>query len=228
MRQAIATLAVAISCVLAAAGCDNATVNAEDATTQTMIPRPLVERELAGLLLSVEQVNAAMGATAMAVTHNQTAMSDNSATMAPAECLAIDGAAEATVYADSGSWAERDESLNDGDTFAHYLKQAVVLFPTPETAGAFLDASAQQWAACQQYTHLQSGTTWSVGPISKGNGALSTTATEHDAAAPGWGCGRALVQRNNVVIDINTCSASPGDSALTIANQIAANVTARW
>lgn len=228
MRQAVVTLAVAVSCVLAVAGCDDATVNAETATTQTMIPRPLVERELAGLLLSPEQVNAAMGATVMAVTNNQTTMSDNSATMAPAECLAIDGPAEATVYADSGSWADRDESLNDGDKFAHYLKQAVVLFPTPEKAAAFSDASAHQWPACLQYTHIQSGTNWSVGQISNVNGTLSTTTTEQDAAAPGWGCGRALAVQNNVVIDINTCSATPGDSALTIANQIAANVTARW
>ena len=87
-----------------------------------MIPRPLVERELVELLLSPEQVNAAMGATAMAVTNAQTSMSDNSATMAPQECLAIDGAAEAPVYADSGYWAERDQSLNNGDDFTHYLK----------------------------------------------------------------------------------------------------------
>ena len=112
-----------------------------------MIPRPLVERELAGLLLSPEQVNVAMGATAMTVTNTQTSMSDNSATMAPQECLAIDGAAEAPVYANSGFRAERDQSLNDGDNFTHYLKQAVVLFPVAEKAGAFFDASAQQWPA---------------------------------------------------------------------------------
>jgi hypothetical protein len=42
------------------------------------------------LLLSPEQVNAAMGAAGMTVTNTQTSMSDNSATMAPQECLAID------------------------------------------------------------------------------------------------------------------------------------------
>ena len=192
MRQAIATLALTIACVLAVAGCDNAHVNAETTTTQTIVPRPLVERELAGLLLSVEQVNAAMGATAMAVTHDQDSMSDNSATMAPAECLAIDGPAEATVYADSGAWAGRDQSLNDGDKFAHYLKQSVVLFPTTEKASAFFDASAHQWPECRQYTHLESGTNWSVGQTSQVNGVLSTITTEQDAAAPGWACGRAL------------------------------------
>jgi hypothetical protein len=44
---------------------------------------------------------------------------------------------------------------------------------------------------------------------------------------PGWACGRALAQRNNVVIDVNTCSANPADSAVNIANQIAAKVQPR-
>jgi hypothetical protein len=228
MRQPTAALAVAVICVLIA-GCGSSKGNAESTTTtQSMIPRPLVERELGGLLLSPEQVNVAMGTAGMTVTNTQTSMSDNSATMAPQECLAIDGAAEAPVYADSGYWAERDQSLNNGDNFTHYLKQAVVLFPTIEKAGVFFDASAQQWPACRQYTHTQSESQWSVGQISNANGTLSTIATQQNASAPGWGCGRALALRNNVMIDINTCSANPADSALKIADQIAANVAARW
>src|ERR1700754_1288098 len=148
MRQPIATVAVAVICVLVA-GCGSTIGNAEPTTsTPSMIPRPLVERELVELLLSPEQVNAAMGATAMTVTNTQTSMSDNSATMAPPECLAIDGAAEAATYANSGFWAERDQSLNNGDKFTHYLKQAVVLFPTVDKASEFLEASAQQWSTC--------------------------------------------------------------------------------
>jgi hypothetical protein len=228
MRQPTAALGVAVICVLVA-GCGNTIGNAESMTTTlSMIPRPLVERELAELLLSPEQVNAAMGATGMTVTSSQSSMSDNSATMAPPECLAIDGAAEALVYADSGFRAERDQSLNDGDGFTHYLKQAVVLFPLVEKAGAFFDTSAQQWQACREYTHVQSESQWSVGQISNANGVLSTTATQQNSRAPGWGCGRALALRNNVIVDINTCSADPADSALKIADQIAANVAARW
>src|SRR6201991_1129286 len=156
MREPTAAIAIAVICVLIP-GCAVTKGNAESTTpTRSMIPRPLVERELAELLLTPEQVNAAVGATGMTVTNTQTAMSDNSATMAPQECLAIDGAAEAPVYANSGSWAERDQSLNDGDNFTHYLKQAVVLFPTIENAAAVFDASAKQWPACRQYTHTQS------------------------------------------------------------------------
>ena len=228
MRQPTAALAVAVICV-SIVGCASTIGNAESpTTTRTSIPRPLVERELAGLLLNPEQVNVAMGTAGMAVTNQQTSMSDNSATMAPQECLAIDGAAEAPVYADSGYWAERDQSMNNGDNFTHYLKQAVVLFPTIEKAGAFFDASAERWPACREYTHTQSETHWSVGPIANVDGTLRTTATQQNASAPGWGCGRALAHRNNIIIDVNTCSADPADSAVKVAEQLAANVTARW
>ncbi|MGO4442201.1 sensor domain-containing protein [Mycobacterium sp. 2YAF39] len=228
MRRPTTALAVAVISVLVT-GCVSNIGNAESVTpTRTMIPRPLVERELVELLLRPDQVNVAMGTVGMTVTSAQSSMSDNSATMAPAECLAVDGAAEAPVYADSGFRAERDQSLNNGDDFTHYLKQAVVLFPTVEKARAFLDASAQQWPVCSEYTHTQSGSQWSVGRISVANDTLRTIAVQRDHAAPGWACGRALELRNNVIIDINTCSANPGDSAVRIADQIAANVSARW
>ena len=227
MHQPTAALAVAFICV-SIAGCASKGNAESPAPTPSMIPRPLVERELAALLLDPEQVNVAMGTAGMAVTYQQTSMSDNSATMSPQECLAIDGAAEAPVYADSGYWAERDQSLNNGDNFTHYLKQAVVLFPSIETAGAFFNASAERWPACREYTHTQSGTQWSTGPITSAHGTLSVIATELNAAAPGWGCGHALAHRNNIIIDVNTCSANPADSAVKIAAQLADKVTARW
>jgi len=228
MRQLMAALMVAVISALTN-GCVSNVGNAESATpTRTMIPRPLVERELVELLLSPDQVDVAMGTGGMTVTSTQTSMSDSSATMAPVECLAIDGAAEAPVYSESGFRAERDESLNNGDNFTHYVKQAVVLFPTVEKARAFLDASAQRWPACTEYTHTQSGSQWSVGQISLEGDTLKTVATQREARAGGWACGRALVLRNNVIIDINTCSANPGDSAVKIADEIATNVSARW
>jgi hypothetical protein len=85
----------------------------------------------------------------------------------------------------------RDQILTTGDKFTHYLKQAVVLFPTIETAGEFFDASAVRWPACHEYTHMQSGTKWTVGPISEVGDTLSVIATFEDAAAQGGG-GRAL------------------------------------
>lgn len=196
------------------------------ATTTTKAAPPVAESALKGFLLVPEQINAAMGATEMKVTKSLIAMSDDSATMAPRECLAIDSSAQAQVYAGSNFMAERDQALQEGDNFAHYAEQAVVLFPTAKQARAFFTASAQQWGACRQYTHTQSHSDWTVGAISNTNGVLSTIATQQNAMAGGWACGRALVVRNNVIVDVNTCSADPKNSAVDIANQIAAKVPA--
>jgi hypothetical protein len=163
----------------------------------------------------------------MKVTNSRIAMSDDSATMTPRECLAIDGSAQAQVYANSGFMDERDETLNrqEGDNLTHFAEQAVVLFPTAKEASDFFTASAQQWQACHDYTHVQSRTHWTVGAISNNNGVLSTTSTLQDPPATGWkACGRALTAKNNVIIDVNTCSVDPKNSAVDIANQIAAKV----
>ena len=227
MRQ-LAAIAVAGICVLTA-GCHTQPNQGPKAsttmsTTTTKAPPPVAESALKGFLLAPEQINAAMGATEMKVTKSLIAMSDDSATMAPKECLAIDGSAQAPIYGGSGYTAELDQTLQDGDNFTHYLEQAVVYFPSAKLAGDFFTGSARQWPACRQYTHTQTNSQWAVGPISNTNGTLSTTATQLNPKAGGWGCGRALAVRNNVVIDVNTCSPNPTDSAVNIANQIAAKV----
>ena len=228
MRQLTAALAVASICILTA-GCSSggnqgAKTSTTRSTTTTTTAPPLADTALPALLLSPEQVNTAMAATEMTITKTHFEMSDDSAAMEPKECLAIDGSAQAQVYAGSGYSAEREQTLQEGDNFTHYVQQAVVLFPSAKQAGAFFTASAQQWPACRRYTHTQSGSLWDVGPISNTNSTLSTTATQQNANAPGWACGRALAHRNNVLIDVNTCSANPADSAVNIANQIAAKV----
>jgi hypothetical protein len=100
-----------------------------------------------------------------------------------------------------------------------------VLFRNAKKAAEFFTASAQQWQTCHDYTHVQSKTHWTVGAISNANGVLSTTTTLQDAPSSGWkACGRALLAKNNVIIDVNTCSADPKNSAVDIANQIAGKV----
>ena len=228
MRRLTAALAVVGVCILTAGCGSGSNQGAKSSTTPPTVTSknvaPVAEGVIDGFLLSPDQVNMAMGATGMTVTKTDNSMSDDSATMAPKECLAIDGSAQAQVYVGSGYTAELDQTLQDGDNFAHYVEQAVVYFPSAKLAGDFFAASAQQWPACRQYTHTQTSSQWNVGPISNTNGVLSTTATQLNPRPGGWGCGRALAIRNNVVIDVNTCSANPTDSAVNIANQIAAKV----
>jgi hypothetical protein len=56
---------------------------------------------------------------------------------------------------------------------------------------------------------------------------LSTISTQQEAKTGGWACGRALAVKNNVIVDVNTCSANPASSAVDIANQIVAKVATR-
>jgi hypothetical protein len=228
MRHVAACVGVTgVAVLVAGCGGSNQSNQTPTTTITSLIPRPVVERELDPLLLTPAQVNPLMGATGMAVIRRHDAMSDDSATMKPPECLAIDGSAQARVYADSGFTGVRDQELNDGDNFTHYAEQAVVLFPTVKQAHVFLVASALRWPACHQYTHTQSRTVWDVAPISDDNDTVSTVSTQEQAKTGGWACGRALSARNNVVVDVNTCSADPGNSAVDIANQIVAKVNSR-
>ncbi|MDT5170690.1 MAG: hypothetical protein QOD02_4025 [Mycobacterium sp.] len=228
MGHFAATFATAGVWILVA-GCGGSNQAGTTSTTAatSLIPRPVVERELEALLLTPAQINPLMGATDLAVIRKHDAMSDDSATMRPGECLAIDGSAQAQVYGNSGFTAVRDQALNDGNNFTHYAEQAVVLFPTAKQAKVFFVASGLRWPACHQYTHTQSGTEWTVGPISDTNGALSTIATQEAARTGGWACGRALAVKNNVIIDVNTCGTNPANSAVDIANQIVAKVATR-
>jgi hypothetical protein len=222
LKAAGAVAAIGILTTACGGGSDHATV--KSTTTKTKPPPPITEAGLKGLLLTPEDVSAVMGAGELKVTRYRTDMSDDSATMEPKECLAVDGAAQKKVYAGIKYTAERDETLQEGDNFTHFVEQAVVLFPSAKQASAFVAASGLQWSACHQYTHTQSHTVWDVGPVSNTHGMLSTTATQENANVGGWGCGRALTSRNNVVIDINTCAADPKNSAVEIASRIAAKV----
>ncbi|MGV0814500.1 sensor domain-containing protein [Mycolicibacterium boenickei] len=230
MRIVAATIAITAACALAA-GCSEAkSPPAENTPARPMItsfpPMPLTLRTLPRLLLSPEQINAAMETGKMEVSAANSQMSDDSSTMEPRECLAVDGAVQAPIYAGSGFTDEREVTLRQVDNFTHYAKQAVVLFANAEQAKAFYDSSVRQWSECKRYSHTQTGSLWDVGPISDKGGVLSTIATQSNAQAGGWACGRALSANNNIVVDVNTCSADPADSAEKIVEQISARVDA--
>lgn len=207
-------------------GCSGDGQNASNgASAETARPAaPVSSHALKRFLLDPQHVNMAMSTTGMTLTKRRVGLSDDSDTMEPRECLAVDGATQAKVYAGSGFIAVRDEVLQHGGDFTHYAQQAVVLFPAAKHADAFFARSAKQWPECDEYQHLQSGTEWETGVVSNVGGMLSAIAAQQNAGGAGWACGRALTTRNNVVVDVNTCSADPGGSAVDIAKQIAANI----
>ncbi|HEU0192019.1 MAG TPA: sensor domain-containing protein [Mycobacterium sp.] len=227
MRQVIAALIMG-GCILTT-GCaghrsDTPAAVTREAPVTTTVARPVGEDALAGLLLGSDQVNSIMDATEMKVTRQRTALSDDSATMEPRACLAVDGAGQTLVYTNTGYTAARAQTLRESNPFAHYVDQVVVLFSSAKRASSFVDIEAELWPSCHEYSHTQSGSQWSASPAAKAGGVLSVIATQQNSGNSLWSCGRALTARNNVVIDVNTCSADPKDTAAVIAGQIAAKV----
>ncbi len=233
MRQQLAGLALAGVCTFAA-GCstivDGKAVAADKSgpVTQT----PVAVSALDGLLLDASQINSALSATSMKVWFSGKVMWDWSTSVSDTTCLAIDGPAQDKVYANTGWTAIRgqrlDDSVDDSKKRKHFAIQAVVVFPSAQDASAFYDSSTQTWPACsnRRFSDLNPGkpdTVWTVSGTTNDNGML--TASEVQEGGDGWTCQRALTARNNVAIDIVTCSYSQSDAvAVGIAQQIAARV----
>ena len=186
-------------------------------------PQPVAVDALDGVLLSPAEIEIVMNANGITVNATYTDMADDSAAVSDQDCLFIDAPAEAPVYNGSGWRAVRSRSLNDVD-WAHSIWQAVVSFPSANDAARFFGASVQRWPACsnRQYHINDPGkpdTVWTVGPIVKIGDTLSATTGGEQGA-----CQRALTVSNNIAIDVLTCPNNPGNTAVKIADQIAAKV----
>ncbi len=179
---------------------------------------------LGGLLLSVDQINTAMGASGMSVVGTMTTPPDNSAPVSDPACLPLTAAVQAKVYEGSRYSAMHAEVVGKGQQEA--ADQAVVLFSSPQDASSFFTASTKSWGACsnRQFTLTMNGNSQvqTVSPVSNTNGTLSATITGANSAGS---CDRALTVAYNVAVDIFTCGGPPG-SAVNIAHQIAAKVPA--
>jgi serine/threonine kinase PknH len=191
-------------------------------TSSTLQSPPPPPNALNGLLLSVDQINTAMGTTDMSSVGTMTAMQDNSSWVSDQACLPLSAAAQTKVYAGSGYSAVRAQVVAKAQQ--NFVDQAVVLFPAAQDAGSFFTASAQSWQACsnRQFTLAANGNSQvnTVGPVSNTNGTLSATVTPANSLGV---CERALTVANNVAIDVTAC-AGPSGAAVSIAHQIAARV----
>ena len=232
MRQQLAGLALAGVCTFAA-GCstivDGKAVAGDKSgpATQTTVAVSALD----GLLLDASEINSALSATSMKVWFSGKVMWDWSTSVSDTNCLAIDGPAQDTVYANTGWTAIRGQRLDDSvddSRRKHYAIQAVVAFPSAHDASGFYDTSTQTWTACsnRRFSDLNPGkpdTVWTVSGTTTDNGMLTTSQVQE--GGDGWTCQRALTVRNNVAIDIVTCSYRLADAvAVGVAQQIATKV----
>lgn len=240
MRELAAALSAAGVCIVSA-GCGggsgqegtspatSSTASSAQAAPASTTPSPLAEAALDGLLLSPAQIDTALGATGLKVVATKSSMADDITVPpdAPPDkiaCVGIAGTAETQAYAGSGFTAVRDQALlspGNGGTPAS-AGQSVVLFDSADQAAAFLDASAQRWSACRQFS--LGAITSTVGEVSNSGGVLSTTVTQKMESGATGVCERALAVANNVATDVSTCGGASG-SAVAIAKQIAAKIS---
>lgn len=157
-------------------------------------------------------------------------MSDDSSDIPNKDCVVLSDTAESTVYTGTGYVAVHQQQLQDDpdvDKAKFLLDEAVVSFPSATDAANFFTASSQRWPACanQAFKALVSNRTdtWTTGPVAYNNGLLSNTRTQEGLR--GWACQRALTVANNVAVDVDSCNYNPDDSAVAVAQKIAAKVT---
>jgi hypothetical protein len=243
MRQLRATVAVAIAFaaglpIAACGGNDQGSGPASSKTTTTTATRPpLAQPALDGLLLTPDELNSAMSVTGMSVQQNATAMQEDYDKKWPSECYFTSSSAESPAYAGSGFTAVRVQAVgapSSGDQAPPSATTGLVLFPSATEASAFFTASSKAWAACadrQFSVPLEKPDDpeqrFQTKALTNANGVLSLSLTG-TISGPGINitmtCQRALTARNNVAIDISTCGKDPGDTAVTIANQIGGKV----
>jgi hypothetical protein len=234
VRRQIAALTVLAGVCLLAGGCTDVVGGNPVAADKSgpLNSDPVSVGALDGLLLDTGQINSELAASSMKVWYSAKAMWDWSKNISDKNCLAVDGPAQDKTYASTGWTAMRgqrlDDSVDDSKNRKHYTIQAVVAFPAAPDANSFFSNQVQSWKSCSKRrfadsTPNQPDTLWTVADVNNDNGTLTTSQVQE--GGDGWACQRALTVRNNVAIDIVTCSyGQSGSAAVDIAQQIAAKV----
>ncbi|MFY9336295.1 MAG: sensor domain-containing protein [Mycobacterium sp.] len=217
--------AIAALLCLTVSGC--ATTTAGIATPAADAPLTTAET-LPSLLLSASGIGSALSGTDMVVTRDVAEPWDDSARLTEGPgCLAVAGAAQRGVYADTGWTAMHGQVLREPPTaqWSHFATQAVVLFPNAAAAGEFFTRSRDSWAGCSNrdlgYPQpLGPEQLWSIGPVGLERDILSVSRVQRGPQS--WSCQRALTVHGNVAVDVEACSLDgPTAAATAIAGAIA-------
>ena len=190
-------------------------------------PAPTVPLEaLPRLLLDAGTVNGIEAATDIRVmpdAHADSPFSELSSDRP--DCEGIQHPALTEALRGSGYLGVQTQFLR-GD--GHLVSQAVIDYPSAESATRFAAQQAENWGKCDgkplTLTNPAEGSiTFTVGTVTNRGGMLSVVFTQEGAR--GWGCQRALTARNNVVIDTRSCGFNRTDQATTAAARMADRVT---
>ncbi|WP_181029243.1 sensor domain-containing protein, partial [Mycobacterium kansasii] len=190
-------------------------------------PKPISEDRLSALLLSPSEINSVMGASNIQPGKPITSMDTSPVTLSLPDCQAALYTSQDPVYAGTGyTGISGLVSSEPGDTYDHWVNQAVVAFPSADKARSFLQSAAGKWKNCagKTVTVTNQGKTyrWTFADVVGSPPKMTVIDTQE--GADGWECQRAMSVANNVIVDINACGYQITDQGGQIADQIIAKV----
>jgi len=216
----------AVATALSLAACANQTTPPPAAAE--LVPA----KALDAALLSVGEVDSAMGTTGMVAHPRVDVMSDHRNLLPNLNCLGIWQVNEAGVYGKDGWIALRQELLRspDTDNWQNLVVQSVVNYPSTDAARDFFTQSADRWSKCTDHNvnitlNDKPLPKWRSGALTKTDTELAIPFTRGDAIGVA-SCQRVLKVENNVIADVQACTRddSTGTKAATVADQIAAKL----
>jgi hypothetical protein len=227
--------ALLIGLVAGVFGLSGCGADGPDHTVQTSAtPATVPDVRLDELMLSVDDINAAMGATGMRPQPAETEMGDNRNLLPNLNCLGVWQPDEASIYGkrgEPGGWsAMRRQMLRapDVEQWDFLAVQSVISYPTADAAKAFFDQSADRWSKC---TNHHVNITLNDKPLPKWlSGSLDRTPTRlsmpisRGVGGDGRSCQHVLGVSANIVIDVETCV--PQHLSMTPASAIADRIEA--
>jgi eukaryotic-like serine/threonine-protein kinase len=181
--------------------------------------------QLRDILLSANQLPQSSGAM-MALEADSTSLTDDSATLAPADrdCLGAWAPAQQPAYTGrnitvTGVAAQTMRGMNQ-QVWQDGITQAVVSFDTDRSAGFSFIQQRGQWELCstKSVTVTPPGggaaQTWNFSPPVTTSGVYTITATLQS----GGTCQHGIMKRGNAIIDIRQCRVSGGTNVASLVN----------
>lgn len=191
-------------------------------------PPTFASSGLLGLLPPADAVKAVVGGADLVVDTSPRPL--DTGNVVEQECRGAMGAGEQATYDGSGYQGFQLELVKDqaDASFVANATVAVATFLTADQAEHFFDQQPQKWGSCAARTltfdYGERGTrVMRLGPTAVTSDRILTL-PENWVDAPQQQCEHALAVRNNVVIDVQACSATRGQPAVTILRDIVAKI----
>ena len=174
-------------------------------------PKPVSDAALPGLLLSPQEIGAALGVTGIVAHPATDTMGDHRNLLANLNCLGVWQVDEAPIYDSSHYKALRQQLLRspDSDQWDSLAVQSVVSYRTADAAHTFFAESAHRWSKCTHHTvnvriNDRPMPKWVSGDLQKTDMMLAMPYTR-GVGDQARSCQRALAVAANVILDIQAC-----------------------